>query len=147
MRYAALVLLLMRGCVSGQTQTMTYQCNIVSSTATTTVTSVTVTANSIFPDSSALHPFGEAPVTLAELPDQISDEWPADKPCPACPVWKVKPEPVDVPAIKQSPETLITPIICGGKCDPLHIPARWICADKSRILLTAEDGTKHCVKY
>lgn len=24
---------------------------------------------------------------------------------------------------------------------------RWGCADKSRILLTAEDGTKHCIKF
>ena len=26
-------------------------------------------------------------------------------------------------------------------------PGSWTCADKSRILLTAEDGTKHCVKF
>jgi hypothetical protein len=26
-------------------------------------------------------------------------------------------------------------------------PSEWTCADKSRILLTAENGTKHCIKF
>jgi len=34
-------------------------------------------------------------------------------------------------------------------CTPENKHARvsWICSDKSRILLTAEDGTKHCIKF
>lgn len=34
---------------------------------------------------------------------------------------------------------------CEGK--PMNTPLPWTCADKSRILLTAEDGSKHCVKF
>jgi hypothetical protein len=34
------------------------------------------------------HRWFEAEVLLAELPNQIEDEWPVDKPCPACPLWK-----------------------------------------------------------
>lgn len=72
---------------------------------------------------------------------------------------------------------LHTSICHNAKCEPMDVPAvevidhkddwyymktydvpeqeemfrgdrkRWTCADKSRILLTAEDGTKHCVKF
>lgn len=34
------------------------------------------------------------------------------------------------------------------ECRGAHVvKQRWSCSDKSRILLTAEDGTKHCIKF
>jgi hypothetical protein len=54
------------------------------------------------------------------------------------------PEPVDVPAIQRK---YSTGVICGLN-DCIELPPKkiWTCADRSRILLTAEDGTKHCIK-
>jgi hypothetical protein len=68
------------------------------------------------------------------------------------------PEPMDIPAIKHSvkhkhhwPDTIQA---CFGKddndCHPLpdtdETIVTWGCADKSRILLTSEDGKHHCIK-
>ena len=72
-----------------------------------------------------------------------------------------KPEAMDVPAIKTSNKVWHNPRPCteeeearpklangscgvsGGEFDV----AIWSCAEKSRVLLTAEDGSKHCVKF
>lgn len=74
-------------------------------------------------------------------------------------------EPMDVPPLEENthdvpwkPEASELPYFseaCGfvdGKMtyapDPIacHVSS-WTCADKSRILMTAEDGTKHCIKF
>jgi hypothetical protein len=55
-----------------------------------------------------------------------------------------KPEPVDVPAIKAEAPNCFDPKGNAGGSMPCGATT---CADKSRILLTAEDGTKHCVKF
>jgi len=81
------------------------------------------------------------------------DKTPGFVPCP---------EPQDVPAVPEQAEVslgtecVIDPIPLEGKarreatktCHEVigHEP-RWTCSDRSRILLTAEDGSKHCVKF
>jgi hypothetical protein len=60
-------------------------------------------------------------------------------------------EPLDVPAIvlkctfdkEGNPGTEC----CDGNWPYCHEEGITTCADKSRILLTAEDGSKHCVKF
>lgn len=37
-------------------------------------------------------------------------------------------------------------VVDGDDCIFTELP-HWTCAEKSRILLTAEDGTKHCIKF
>ena len=74
--------------------------------------------------------------------------------------------PMDVPAISEDRsaepdshdghELLLFSQACeeivGGKMTwqpdviACHVK-RWTCADKSRVLLTAEDGTRHCIKF
>jgi len=75
-----------------------------------------------------------------------------------------KPEVVDVPAIKRVVVTgwMLVGSPSGSEartfnCNEGHWwlmndyaecrVTRWSCADKSRILLTAEDGSKHCIKF
>lgn len=61
--------------------------------------------------------------------------------------------PMGVPAIRENKLT-------HHKGDPCHTMGAmycsynadvygpvWTCADKSRVLLTAEDGTRHCIKF
>lgn len=73
------------------------------------------------------------------------------------------PEPMDVPAIQATapdsgqlsgPLVLRDPNNCvdgwiNNELYGTHCASRkyWTCADESRILLTAEDGTRHCVKF
>ena len=66
--------------------------------------------------------------------------------------------PVDVPAIQETYEiglmTCHASPDCEGKgpscnmsvCEKVRNQV-WTCADKSRVLLTAEDGTRHCVRF
>lgn len=52
-------------------------------------------------------------------------------------------EPVDVPAIE-----VFTAEEIQVRCQKLGACSQvWTCADKARILLTAEDGTRHCIKF
>jgi hypothetical protein len=53
--------------------------------------------------------------------------------------WEPTLEPADVPAIQEG--ELYKP------GDKLFWSTRWTCADKSRILLVAENGTRHCLKF
>ncbi|MCU1305135.1 MAG: hypothetical protein JWQ87_5419 [Candidatus Sulfotelmatobacter sp.] len=51
------------------------------------------------------------------------------------------PEPRDVPAVLKSCKHQAT-------CTEAEaLSPFWMCADKSRVLLTSEDGKKHCVKF
>lgn len=45
--------------------------------------------------------------------------------------------------LPNGPETIWTGEVCIAHLGTPH----WTCADKSRILVTAEDGTKHCLKF
>jgi hypothetical protein len=72
-----------------------------------------------------------------------------------------KPEPVDVPAIKEPRMSfgsrLMTgaPMLCSHHGTLSKYPDigqcvdgwEWTCADKSRILLTDESGGKHCIRF
>ena len=53
-----------------------------------------------------------------------------------CEVIYPKPEPIDVPAIMK-----------GRWSDSSHFEGAYTCADRSRILLTSEDGKEHCIKF
>ena len=58
-------------------------------------------------------------------------------------------EPQDVPAVHEDYIQFHKgQWISGGisAAEDIHAD-RWTCQDKSRILLTAEDGTKHCIKF
>lgn len=63
--------------------------------------------------------------------------------------WVAISEPVDVPAAETPAVLECTPVDIPGfnnsTCIALR-PAQWRCADTSRILLTAEDGTRWCHK-
>jgi len=77
----------------------------------------------------------------------------------AAPYLRWPSEPIDVPAITESHEeeygTTDWCNDCDGfyctsmACDPhaKHTVQTVTCKDKSRILLTAEDGTKHCISF
>ena len=52
-------------------------------------------------------------------------------------------EPMDVPAISVASEYIIP---CGSEAKDVPC-GTFTCKDKSRILLTAEDGTHHCIKF
>jgi hypothetical protein len=57
---------------------------------------------------------------------------------------------VDVPAIQVSDgQSFAGPCLDrkGRMMDGYCVIPRWTCAVKTRILLTAEDGSKHCVKF
>jgi len=58
-------------------------------------------------------------------------------------------EPQDVPAVQKLVK-IYNPVLLGTIVTPppppFHYEQRWACADKSRILLTAEDGSKWCHK-
>lgn len=41
----------------------------------------------------------------------------------------------------------VTGELCQLGPETEHCAFRWTCSDKSRVLLTAQDGTKHCVKF
>jgi hypothetical protein len=65
-----------------------------------------------------------------------------------------KPEAMDVPAIQENyiahkagemAEQCMTSAYCTYDKDVIE--KRWTCSDKSRILLTAEDKTRHCIKF
>ena len=59
------------------------------------------------------------------------------------------PELMDVPAIQDDHIVRCFMDAQHGEIPPgcsKHVN-HWSCADKSRVLLTAEDGTKHCVKF
>jgi len=46
-------------------------------------------------------------------------------------------------------DVLYTPqdqLVIAGKLKP-HRNKHWTCADKTRFLMTAEDGSKHCVRF
>lgn len=66
-----------------------------------------------------------------------------------------KSEPMDVPAIIlkcsnpsfDDPDPQHGTECCDGKWPYCHPEGITTCADKSRILLTAEDNSKHCVKF
>jgi hypothetical protein len=67
-----------------------------------------------------------------------------------------KPEALDVPAIQELRRNPLAGVPCGAPsispsdCVTLAADAKvkvWTCSDKERILLTAEDGSKHCVKF
>ena len=53
---------------------------------------------------------------------------------------------LDVPAVQE--DHLVPNPVCvlSSGCDQVKTKY-WTCADKSRVLLTAEDGSKHCVKF
>lgn len=74
------------------------------------------------------------------------------------------PPPMDVPAIRVKQMIEDFPLATENcrnakisgcvECVPVqlcdlkkHVEYHYTCADKSRILLTAEDGTRHCVKF
>lgn len=66
--------------------------------------------------------------------------------------WGPCPEPMDVPAIQEDlwyeegwRET--DRCFVGGGTVLHTCKNSWTCSDPSRILLTAEDGTKHCIKF
>jgi len=68
-------------------------------------------------------------------------------------VWLPLNPPMDVPAIKRV-SRIENDISCfsltTGKPKPVDCRPKkitWTCADKSRVLLTAEDGTRHCIKF
>jgi hypothetical protein len=107
-----------------------------------------------------------APVLSAPLPDRIEDQWQYESCEGSCtPI----PEPEDVPAI-QEPCHLLTTTLCLHKDDSWDydiggLPSanfctatgdhyerrticdgKWTCAEKSRILETAENGRKWCRK-
>jgi len=57
--------------------------------------------------------------------------------------------PMDVLAIQ---EERPSPYPCNLSSAPFTVCITgtekvWTCADKSRVLLTAEDGTRHCIKF
>ena len=59
--------------------------------------------------------------------------------------------PMDVPAIEHI-SRIENGISCfssntGKPMDCRPAERTWTCADKSRVLLTAEDGTRHCIKF
>ena len=65
---------------------------------------------------------------------------------------------IDVPAIQVCKVKVAPNEVCPGEVNDLNrsvegfrkygpMGYRWTCADKSRILLTSEDGKKHCVKF
>jgi hypothetical protein len=84
-----------------------------------------------------LRSFFAAPVLSAPLPDRIEDQWQYESCEGSCtPI----PEPMDVPAIQSGA------MICDiyGEYPQGCRSKGWTCADKSRILETAEDGTKWC---
>ena len=54
-------------------------------------------------------------------------------------------EPTDVPAVQVGGHLGFEG--CGQSACFDHWVTDYTCADKTRILLTAEDGTKHCVKF
>ncbi len=63
-----------------------------------------------------------------------------------------KTEPQDVPAIQEKylahrkgDKCFSTLMACEYATDDYEL--RWTCKDKSRILLIAEDDTKHCIKF
>ena len=60
-------------------------------------------------------------------------------------------DPIDVPAIQENRHTKCVPPVIGwgggGHCERYEDEMVTTCVDKSRILLTAEDGTKHCIKF
>lgn len=58
---------------------------------------------------------------------------------------RVEPEPTDASAIVIG-ASLGYRCNDAGVCIDGMVPV-YSCADKSRILLTAEDGTKHCIKF
>lgn len=91
---------------------------------------------------------------------------------PECTKWILEhispPEPMDVPAILDEHYTTLIPRTDDPEewqregCENVHRKGlkaswgilgcsitgpNWTCSDKSRILLTAEDGTRHCVKF
>lgn len=71
----------------------------------------------------------------------------------------VKQELIDVPAIQEEREIEICEAVtaiacpdqldCAQKCLSSHTTKHkvWTCGDRSRILLTAEDGTRHCIQF
>lgn len=99
------------------------------------------------------------------VPDGKTDPGWANSPIPYCndpdlkendPCWRV-PDPVDVPAVQ---ETTTEPQNCSlsmmwpsprdgwlkeGGCGSKR-PLVWTCRDKSRVLLTSEDGVRHCFR-
>ena len=79
-------------------------------------------------------------------------------PQPGCRIWDpycqpaIGHEPMDVPAVqedyvahKKSEGFACGQDWCVATKDILE--KRWTCADKSRVLLTSEDGARHCIKF
>jgi hypothetical protein len=65
-------------------------------------------------------------------------------------------EPQDVPAIQETRKECVIPddvSVCSAMagsqcpCGSMKDVPYWTCADKSRILLTSEDGQHHCIKF
>jgi hypothetical protein len=89
-----------------------------------------------------------APVLSAPLPDRIAS---ASGSGTVTNTWSPAEtyEPMDVPAI-QEPTRFVTDPICkilsGHQIGSCWLPSYWTCADKSRVLETAEDGKKWCHK-
>ena len=65
---------------------------------------------------------------------------------------------VDIPAIQETRQVCQlskTTFLCAGSslgsacpCPYEYQPAQvWTCADKSRVLLTSEDGVRHCIRF
>lgn len=54
-------------------------------------------------------------------------------------------EPMDVPAF-QSGQYQVCRGLGSEHCTGPQMP-EWSCRDKSRVLLTAEDGSKHCISF
>jgi hypothetical protein len=66
-----------------------------------------------------------------------------------CAIVLVPPEPMDIPAISEAyPACEHYSLWSWGiKCDKPIIGHAPTCADTRRILLTAEDGSKHCINF
>jgi hypothetical protein len=100
-------------------------------------------------------PRHDAPILLARLPDQIPETittktyWRDDGFDPKASM--------DVPAAKTTKKEFIGFDTSCEKsiCYPGELTmtpryaskSEWTCADKSRVLLTSEDGKKHCIKF
>jgi len=65
------------------------------------------------------------------------------------PIPDVNHTPMDVPAIEANDDLNSASClsIFDEKSHKFKCSTRWTCADKSRVLMTAEDGTRHCIKF
>jgi hypothetical protein len=115
-------------------------------------------------DSGSVQSLRDSPCIPQDVADYMSTYHPDDEIKPVCPepesmnidrkVWvgtikDEKPEPIDVPAIilKCTPGSPWGTECCDGKWPYCHEEGITTCADKRRILLTAEDRSKHCVTF